>query len=265
MRNSIEPITDTNLSVAWAKGFLQLMSQPGGEISPFIVSVRGISRTGIEEDFDVKSLLNAELISRSLAGCETVANTIFPLSMWNPRKSAEILFKRYKTAWPRIKRVQSNRRGVYFQRLVDFDEALPPGNQLAHIISTWKSGNHRHSALQAAIFDPRRDHNDARQLGFPCLHQVAFSPLGSNGEHGLAVTGFYATQTMFEKAYGNFLGLGRLGSFMATQMGLRLVEVTCIAALEKLSGKFRKRDLAGLADSLSRVPSVRAALGGESE
>lgn len=258
MPNDMEPIIEGNLSVAWAKGFLRLMEQPGGELCSFIVSVRGFNRNGPEEDPIIKELLDSELSTRSLGSCDTVANTIFPQSMWNPRKSAEMLYQRYNAAWPRIKRVQANRRGVYFQRMINFDESQPSINQLAHITSTWKSGNHRHSALQAAIFDPRRDHNNARQLGFPCLHQITFSPLGSNGELGLAVTGFYATQTMFEKAYGNFLGIGRLGRFMAKEMGLTLVEVTCIAALEKLSGRFRKRDLTRLADSLYRLPSVRA-------
>ena len=176
--------------------------------------------------------------------------------MWNPNKDANVLYRRYDSAWPRIKRVPANRRGVYFQRLINFAESTPPINQLDHIVSTWRAGNHRHSALQAAVFDPRRDHNNARQMGFPCLHQVAFSPIGSNGADGLTVTGFYATQTMFEKAYGNFLGLSRLGYFMSKQMGLELVEVTCIAALEKLSGGFTKTDLRTLANNLAGITSV---------
>ena len=43
------------------------------------------------------------------------------------------------------------------------------------------------------------------------------------------MTGFYATQHIVEKAYGNYLGLCRLGQFMAHEMGLRLDRMTCIA------------------------------------
>jgi hypothetical protein len=55
---------------------------------------------------------------------------------------------------------------------------------------------------------------------------------------------------MLEKAYGNYLGLTRLGQFMAKEMGLTLVEVTCIAALENVSGKFSKGELKDLAEQL---------------
>ena len=59
-------------------------------------------------------------------------------------------------------------------------------NQLQHVIDTYKLGNHRHSALQASIFDPSRDHTNSRRRGFPCLQQVAFGV--SDGT--LELTGF---------------------------------------------------------------------------
>jgi thymidylate synthase len=170
--------------------------------------------------------------------------------MWNQNEPANLLYERYNHAWPRIKRAKGNWRGVYFQRLINYNDSAPLVNQLQYIISLWHDQIHRHSALQAGVFDPNRDHKKTRQLGFPCLHQVAFSPLGTNGVGGLSVTGFYATQTMLEKAYGNYLGLTRLGQFMAKEMGLTLVEVTCIAALENVSGKFSKGELKDLAEQL---------------
>ena len=50
------------------------------------------------------------------------------------------------------------------------------------------------------------------------------------------MTGFYATQHVYEKAYGNYLGLCRLGQFVAHELGLRLVRMTCVTALAKLGG-----------------------------
>jgi len=41
-------------------------------------------------------------------------------------------------------------------------------------------------------------------------------------------------QYLFERAYGNYLGLKRLGEFMAHEMSLRLERVICIAAVGKL-------------------------------
>ena len=147
-----------------------------------------------------------------------------------------------------ILKYHSNRNGVYFQRLIAFGHELNMQdgvNQLEHVIQTWSGGNHRRSALQAAVFDPRKDHTNQRQRGFPCLQQVAFARIGDNG---LAVTGFYATQYMFERAYGNYLGLCRLGHFMAHEMGLRLSQVVCIATPAM---RYRaKGDLAGLAQQV---------------
>ena len=115
-------------------------------------------------------------------------------------------------------------------------------NQLEHIIGTWNGGNRRRSALQASLVDPRVDHTNQRQREFSCLQQVAFAP---TGDDGLAVTGFYAKQHMYERADGNYLGLCRLGRFMAHEMGLTLSQVVCIAT--PAARHRSKRDLAELA------------------
>lgn len=43
------------------------------------------------------------------------------------------------------------------------------------------------------------------------------------------MTAFYATQHILNKAYGNYLGLARLGEFVASEVGLTLKNLTCIA------------------------------------
>jgi hypothetical protein len=50
----------------------------------------------------------------------------------------------------------------------------------------------------------------------------------------LVVTGFYGTQYLFERGYGNYLGLCELGQFAAQEMGLRLVRMTCVAGFAEL-------------------------------
>ena len=57
---------------------------------------------------------------------------------------------------------------------------------------------------------------------------------------GLSITGYYATQYVVERAYGNYLGLCRIGRFMAHEMGLRFDQMTCIATPVKLD---RTKDL----------------------
>lgn len=101
-------------------------------------------------------------------------------------------------------------------------------NQLEFGIGTYLARDGvRRSILQIAIFDPSRDHSAAAQLGFPCLQHVTFAP----SDQGLCVNAFYAAQYMVERAYGNYLGLCRLGQFVAHEMELPLVRLTCFTGI----------------------------------
>jgi hypothetical protein len=236
-----------NLSLAWAEVFLKLLERGVNKLSPVIVTV---------SEFDAMSLpIEHDAIRRALdtiigQSCRTVASTIFPNSLWLPGAAddADMLYRRYAKIWPRVAKHRNNRNGVYFRRLTAYapstEGTMTPVNQLQHVIDTYRSGNHRHSALQASIFDPTRDHTNAPLRGFPCLQQVAFGV----DEARLEVSGFYALQHHISKAYGNYLGLCWLGRFMAKQMGLTLSQVTCVASLLKLGDDFTKSSLEPLRD-----------------
>ena len=222
-------IEEDNLSVAWAKALFHVVEE--GEISPLTVVIRGFTDGQPMEVAPIRLLLEDALGADAKGiSCNEVANTIFPNSLWNPEADRQQLYERYLRIMPRVLKVRRNRYGVYFQRLIAYghDAAFNGGvNQLEHIIQTWHGGNHRRSALQVAIFDPTKDHTNQRMRGFPCLQQVAFAPQGADG---LTVTGLYATQYIFERAYGNYLGLCRLGRFMAQEMGRQLTQVNCVAS-----------------------------------
>ena len=229
-------IEEDNLSVAWAKALFSVVEE--GEIAPLTVVVRGFSDGEPGEVASIRRLLDDALGADAKGlSCNEVANTLFPNSLWNPQADRQQLYERYRRIMPRVLKDRRNRYGVYFQRLIAYghDAAYNGGvNQLEHIIRTWHGGNHRRSALQAAIFDPTKDHTNQRMRGFPCLQQIAFAPLGADG---LTVTGLYATQYIFERAYGNYLGLCRLGRFMAQEMGRQLTQVNCVATPANGGGK----------------------------
>ena len=220
-------IEQRNLSVAWGMAFLDVLKD--SEVSPLVVVIKDLNGGEPPEVPSIREALDQALESGGKGSCHTVANTIFPSSMWNPQVERKILFDRYLLTLPRLRKRKGNRNGLYFERLIAFGHTgdyKDSFNQLDHVIKTWDAGNSRRSALQAALFDPHRDHTDQRQRGFPCLMQVAFDP---QGKDGLAMTGIYVTQYIFERAYGNYLGLIRLGNFMAHEMGLTLERVTCVA------------------------------------
>jgi len=259
MKKPLIQSPSSNLSVVWAKTFLELLARPGGVCHPSVVILSDLEAGSDIEDSAIRSRLDLELKRFGQKSCATVAGTIFPSSMWNPNlpNDMDVLFARYEKAWPGIARCAPNRKGVYFRRLTAYQPKAPDGavmsqpvNQLKSIIEGYRQGNHRISAMQAAIFDPSRDHSTQPILGFPCLQQIAFTPVGDGG---LSITGFYAKQLHFEKSYGNYLGLYELGRFVAKQLGLKLVQVVCIAGCLAYSDNSTKRDLRDLADDIGKI------------
>ncbi|MEM9807941.1 MAG: thymidylate synthase [Cyanobacteria bacterium P01_D01_bin.56] len=228
-------IEEINLSHAWAKIILHVIDNPGKEISPLIVSITGFSEGIPIENENIKELLNIALEKNSEQRIGTVANTIFPESLWRrSRYERKELFERYTDRFlPRAKAIEphKNRRGLYFERLISFGSGPHNGNQLEHIISEYLARSAvRRTMFQASIFDPGRDHTRAAQLPFPCLQHVSFVP----HQGTLTLNAFYATQQIFNKAYGNYLGLCRLGRFMSCEMNLSLSRVNCFVGVAKL-------------------------------
>jgi len=243
-------VTERNLSVAWFGAFLA-SAKPGVKtLAPLVVTVTGFENGAPEEVVAVRSVIDAALANyaeeqdakagatkeRDPLTCQVVANTIFPGALWTPGVDRHSLYARYSVMVPRLKR-RGSRRGLYFERLINYGRGPEKGNQLEHIIEAYKSGVRRTSAFQATICDPERDSTRQPRLGFPCLQQITLHPDGDT----LSITGFYGTQYLFERAYGNYLGLCWLGRFLAYEMGLTLNRMTCIAAYAPFSAGTRER------------------------
>ncbi|MGD0707118.1 MAG: hypothetical protein ABSA51_01545 [Anaerolineaceae bacterium] len=245
----------TSLTEVWCEVFNEL-SQPG---------ITGITNLSISilidpqyqlENLQTRNILDEKLLEKGYFKCRTTANTIFP-PLWNPNRSRDLFYSRYLKLLPTLKRLSTqNHYGLYFERLIQYSPKISDCNQsvnqLEHIINTFKIGNHRQAALQAAIFDPTRDHTNQRQRGFPCLQHVFFS---HNGDSRLTVTGIYATQYIFDRAYGNYLGLYYLGKFMAKEMGLTLANVCCFSSRAEL-GHINKHEAIELLHKLNNAFNI---------
>jgi len=254
-------IAGNNLSDAWAKALIKCYSASRGVLAPAGIEFPASANGEPIEDEGVRRVVDEHLRNlKHPERIETIAGTIFPDSIWKWTKGdREKFFGSYINSIPRILRCQGNCHGIYFARMVAFpDQSCNTKNQLEQIINTWNNGNHRHSALQIAVFNPFTDLTDQRRRGFPCLQQLAFYPEGSNGAEGLSIVAFYANQNLIEKGYGNYLGLYRLGKFVAQEMGLQLSKVVCVASALKL-GKAPKRD------SMKLVNDIKALIGNEAE
>ncbi|MCL6216917.1 hypothetical protein [Zunongwangia pacifica] len=222
-------IEEENLSKAWCKVFQYIIDNAGNEITPLILTL-----TGFEEDKLINNELNKDLAKNRLDSIEIVSETIFPQSLYLfHNNSRQKLFEVYiGNVLPRIKKIDKrNRSGTYFERLIAFGDTKK--NQLDIIIDSLKQDSKikRRSKSQAAIFDPLKDHKNGVFQSFPCLQHVSFYK-SENG--GLIINSFYAMQYLYQRAYGNWLGLINLGKFVAQEAGLELERFNCFVGVEKL-------------------------------
>lgn len=228
-----------------------------------VVTIDGFSDSVPAEDSAIRTSLDDTLAKLDKYGAEVSALMLFPHQQWLRRRSSmsrQEFYDWYLTQYlPRLKaRNQLNCRGTYFERMIRFRGTRRSGNrqepfernQLEQIITDWnraqKHGRRpRRSSMQAACFDPPKDHNGSALSPFPCLQQVGFT---YDDDGRLAVNAYYPTQYVFDRAYGNYLGLARLGAFMATELGLELARLTCFIGQPELGRGITKARLQTLAD-----------------
>jgi hypothetical protein len=253
-------IDEQNLSVAWSRLLVHVIDHGGTEVSPLVLSISGFGgQDQIPEVRAVRDALDAMLRGNDEFEVATVANTIFPQSVWRiAGGDRHAFFEEYLETLPRYAALEPlNRDGTYFSRLIAYDVdartgervAQPPpgavpenGNQLEYVIKLFKEKKvKRDSAFQVSIFDPARDHSTLPYKVFPCMQHLTF--LRSEDGGGLVMNAFYATQQIVRKAYGNFFGLCRLGHFVAGQSGLAFERMSAFVGSEKLGG-FTKKDAA---------------------
>ena len=248
--SSPEPVVycDTNLSRLWAKVLIHAIEHPGKEISPLLMSLSGFGGMDpIPELPSIRAALDAHLRNQDHFEVATVANTIFPQSVWRiSGGDRNVLYREYLEALPRYAAMEpANKKGTYFSRLIAYDmnaltgERIPnlagvpeDGNQLEFVIKHFTDGRPlRDSAFQTSVFDPTRDHSTQPYQRFPCMQHLSFIRTESGG---LNINAFYATQYLVRKAYGNLLGISRLGQFVAGQIGSTLDRVNLFVGCEKL-------------------------------
>lgn len=246
-------IQSSNISEAWGRVFMEAMNGTPRTRTPVVLSLAGFSGELPDEDAGIRLA-----VDEALRQCEkntvTVSGmTIFPYSLWHNRGRPPwgnfhpLCVKKF---FPRLKACDArNRLGTYFERMMNFTGLRGSQgktvDQLGFIIELLKNSRRwpRQSALQLSCFDPAKDHTGQPVRGFPCLQQVGLS---HDGDKRIAVHAFYPTQYIFDRGYGNYLGLCHLGSYIAHQTGLQFARLNCYIGEPHL-GDVNKRDLAVLA------------------
>jgi len=240
-------IESTNLSKAWMDTLKLASHTAGGELLPFVLSL-----AGFEEDINIRQMVDKHLQANNKYSIKTVSETIFPQSLYEDVKyDRHKLYTKYIQNLPRLMAiVQDNKRGTYFQRLIDFDatdktegnQKKSSVNQLEIIIEALKNKTiNRRTQYQACIFDPKQDHVKGPYQRFPCLGHITFY---KSEIEGLVLNSFYPVQHLYTKAYGNWLGLINLGKFVAKEAELEFGKLICFAGVQTLGEQ--KKDVRNL-------------------
>lgn len=171
---------------------------------------------------------------------ETVANTIFPIDLYEPELGVEALaqFSDWYLEGLEVAHAASP-SGEYCQRLVSWDDAgdqrinqlAEVGRRLCRYADPGDRAYRYSSDYELAVENPRLDlriqmpGRNRDPYGFPCLSHISLTVQ----DGAVHLTAMYRNQHLLRKAYGNYLGLSRLGWALAHHAGLRLGTVTVVA------------------------------------
>ena len=251
-----------NLSIGWGKVLLALARPGVTRVTPLTLTIRGFAPDGTAAEVpEIREAVDVFLDAQEKKNTENVAFTIFPQRYLDLAEGdVKLFFELYTESFQRIQdfNPRNNKRGSYFQRLIDLNGGGQGPNQLAWMIKDYHDHPkaRRTSKFQATTFDPARDFSATNILEFPCLQQVSFVP----DDGALQLNAFYASQQIARKAYGNYLGLARLGAFMAKQFDLRFEQLNVFVGLAQMDVGKTHADLQPVLDVVRRHVATADAL-----
>lgn len=153
-----------------------------------------------------------------------VVKTIFPYELAARSLTRADLYREYLRRHDRAMKYRRNRSawGTYFERLIRFPDH-PETNQLETAIqklSNWKTRSG--SSLVFHLSTPARD--TPRTRGGPCWQfgEIVWRPSGC-----LDLVVVYRNHDFFNKALGNFIGLGQLLRFICAASGKSVGQLKC--------------------------------------
>lgn len=241
---------------AWREGVRLVERQSHHEAHNVIIGIADPLARGSLSD-PVVAEVDAFLRSLDVKPIETVANTIFPYSLYR-RYGVPTFFDRFtNNVLPKARRPGDRWSGYYFERMINMprEGGGAPINQLMDITARLRNPAVRaRNKFELSIFDPARDVDDS-PYGGQCLSFGSFK-LRKDGDHErLDLTVMYRNHYYVEKLLGNFIGLGRLMAFVAGEGGAEVGELTVVSthATVDLPGKSpNKATRKDIADLLAR-------------
>lgn len=205
------------LEQAWRDAVVALLAAPSHRLMNLIVRIHNPQI----ESAEYFRVLDAQLGGLTV---RAVARTIMPFSVL---RAADWAYRTHRLA-------AKLPHGSYFKRMVDYEGDGGTVNQIANVISALLRATPKGRWVDPIpIVLERPGRSAPAHVGFPCLSLVQFHRV----DKCLHMTGVYRSHFYHDKAYGNFVGLGRLQRLVARESCLMVGELTVVstdARLEKI-------------------------------
>lgn len=249
-------VSADSVSVAWLNAVHAARAESGNRLFHLVVTITD----PLAEHAGARREIEALLRNCNLQSIDTVANTIMPAAWARMFRSHGEVVDRYRARYERITRFPKNSWGTYFGRLVAYPigsgRRTAPVDQLGPIITALRASRivaaQYEAAVTTALEASDNDTDCAPGLGGiihhpthgshgrggPCLSHVSFQR-AANRVHAVAN---YRSQYLVERAYGNYLGLGRLLKYVADHAGLQPGELTVVTGYAQLDQKLSVLD-----------------------
>jgi hypothetical protein len=252
-------VTADNIGAAWLLAYQALMQARGRQLVNLAVSIDN----PLSEDVGIRSALEhtlARLLQDSPKSpwhsVHTVANTIFPISLYHPNlPEAANRFFMHSIDASRARRGRRQGWGTYIGRLVDYEgrdgarvnqldtmlRLLREKRQWADIYETpltyacETSGESASANADLHLIGP----GDRRRRGGPCLAHISLTA----NDGSLHLTAQYRRHSYIGRAYGNFLGLARLLNFLAHESGREVGGMLVVGTHAEVEGIAERANL----------------------
>lgn len=250
-------IAQPNLSLAWLAALECLLEVPEKKAVNVVVSFETILEdAAVRAELD--TFLDKHATMHDVIPVNAVANTLFPERWYAPGRAAEPRKHMYELWELAARRGLHSPSKSYFDRLVAYPG--PNGeviNQLETHATRFENElsrkNPKSSIYEIGVASPgdlriQVPGMDRGIMGFPCLSHISLS-LHQGAIH---LTALYRNQDFVRKAYGNYVGLSRLARFFATEAGVGVGEITCVA-----SHAYADKDVGGVRELKRLVKRCR--------